>query len=158
MSRIRHPRAALLGVLILSSVIVIVYAARFAGARSSAVTAQSAQRWSHSNGGYNVAALSDGTIVTAGDHVPAQRIRPVDGQVLSNNFPVPDNARRLGRQGPRPDYLIGGYQDRRAVRGDGPVAGMDRARLAATARACRPPLTTPRAAYITQNNTLSVSS
>ncbi|HWS89144.1 MAG TPA: PQQ-binding-like beta-propeller repeat protein [Pyrinomonadaceae bacterium] len=96
-------------------------AARLAGAQSSPVTAQSVQRWSVANGNYVLAMLADGTLVATGGDSPVM-LNPQTGESLGP-APAPDvrAAVWVGDAG-RPDYLIGGYQDRRAYRSDGGLA------------------------------------
>jgi hypothetical protein len=150
------PRAAalfLLSALVLTPL--LTYAVRRASARSASATAQSLQRWSHSNGGYTVTVLSDGTLVTSGDG-PAHRIRPQDGEVLSNNFPEPDIRPAVwAAEGSRPDYLLGGYQDRRAVTSEGSVAWEWIALGCCNGARFSPAVDHAKGlAYFTQNNTL----
>jgi hypothetical protein len=95
-------------------------ARRTSAQSSTTVTAQSIQRWSIANNNHLLATLSDGTLVATGNGASV-RLNPNDGSVVG---PVTAPDMRFAvlpadAGANRPDYLIGGYQDKHAYKGNG---------------------------------------
>ncbi len=97
-----------------------------AGPAATPVTAASIQRWSVNNGFNTLSVFADGTLLAAGNTFAigpgsGVKMNPRDGSTIAS-FPVPDVRTSVRLSTGDQDYVVGGYENRSAIRKDGTFA------------------------------------